>query len=231
MGLNIQKKNKFVDDIKKLIADDPDLAEGEDHEIIYEIDGINVYGGFYDGTRSVDHNVLKFPDVEWEDILNWGVVVAPETSTYISNNVIKKYEEMGYSNLPIENNHINAQEKELEKQAMNLYIYAGFDVPKKLNSVHDLVIDSNYLGDLTDEFNEEFEVEVEQSTLAELQENQFFSGYGVWVNPTKEQLQDFNASVMLDENEYLQDFKGYEKLYKDRYNEVVKIIEDDSLQR
>lgn len=101
-------------------------------------------------------------------------------------------------------------------QEVELYYYDGFSEPKKITNVDEITIESNYLGDKTDEFMEEYNIEVNQSSLEELQENQFFATYNIWVNPTKEQLQEFNKSLLLDENEHLQNFKGYEKLYKDR---------------
>ena len=90
-----------------MLKDMPELLSGYAQEIIYTIDGLNVYGAFYDGDRTVDHNILLFNGVEWDDILEYGCVVVPETATYISENPVEMFEALGYERLPLDNNHIN----------------------------------------------------------------------------------------------------------------------------
>lgn len=136
------------------------------------------------------------------------------------NDMIEMFKNIEFDELvrldELDIDEIIEKDKNAVIDSIELYYYDGFSEPKKINNVDELTIESNYLGDKTDEFMEEYNIEVNQSSLEELQENQFFAKYNIWVNPTKEQLQEFNKSLLLDENEYLQNFEGYEKLYKDR---------------
>jgi len=131
---NTHREN-FKNEIKSLLADDETMAIGEPNEIIYKIDDINVYGGFEMGIRGVDHNILIDNDINWEDIIEYGTVVVPESQTYISNEPINGFEDLGYSNLPTNDNHIikgsnqNVKEKELTKDEVAEEI--GFLTDKK----------------------------------------------------------------------------------------------------
>lgn len=101
------KKEVFKAELKDMLSEDEDLSKGlSDKEIIYQIDDISVYGGFYDGIRSIDHNILLFPNIEWEDILKYGTLAVPETKTYISEEKVQKFENLGYQRTPLDNNHI-----------------------------------------------------------------------------------------------------------------------------
>lgn len=75
-------------------------------EAIYMIDDIIVYGCFVGGQRSVDHEEIKVDEVTWEDILNWGTIVVPETTSYISDVEVDELEEIGFDRLPLNSNHI-----------------------------------------------------------------------------------------------------------------------------
>ena len=97
-----QYKAKLIDTLK----DTPELLSGYTDEIIYTIDGINVYGAFVDGDRTVDHNILLFNGVDWDDILEFGCVAVPETATYISEYPVSMFDKLGYERLPLNNNHI-----------------------------------------------------------------------------------------------------------------------------
>ena len=44
--------------------------------------------------------------VSWEDILNWGTIVVPETTSYISDVEVNELEEIGFDRLPLNSNHI-----------------------------------------------------------------------------------------------------------------------------
>ena len=81
-------------------------SNGNDYELIYVIDDIEVAGGFDYGIRGVDHNTLKLDNVSWKDILTWGTVLVPETETYISDKPIQRFEDLGYEQLPLNDNHI-----------------------------------------------------------------------------------------------------------------------------
>lgn len=89
-----------------MLKDMPELLSGYDTEIIYTIDGLNVYGAFEYGSRGVDHNILLANGIEWNDVLNWGCLVVPETATYISDDHVELFDALGYERLPLNNNHI-----------------------------------------------------------------------------------------------------------------------------
>lgn len=96
----------YLRHIEELI-DENELSGENPYQIIYKIGDLNVYGQFDEyGTRGVDHNILKFDDVNWEDILQFGTVVVPETRTYISDHSIEEFDNLGYERLPTNNNHI-----------------------------------------------------------------------------------------------------------------------------
>lgn len=99
-------REEFIIDLQDLVSDDPTMASGSDEEIIYQIDDLVIYGGFDMGIRGVDHQNLLFEDVTWNDIIHWGTVVVPETRTYISDQPIDRFEDIGFQNLPTNNNHL-----------------------------------------------------------------------------------------------------------------------------
>ncbi|GMG66734.1 hypothetical protein [Tetragenococcus halophilus] len=104
-------KEEYKNEIRELIESDDELAYGSDEQVIYEIDGLKVYGGFYDGIRGVDHNILLDNEVKWKDILQWGTLVVPEFQAYIGDASIPKYEKMGYRRADMKNNHIMGQKQ------------------------------------------------------------------------------------------------------------------------
>lgn len=105
-------KHDYIAYLKNLINDDDDLKFTSYKESIYVIDDLWIGGGFYKGRRSVDHFVLldKFilsSGVNWADILNWGVVIIPESQSYISDDPHPILgEQMHYLRLPLNNNQI-----------------------------------------------------------------------------------------------------------------------------
>lgn len=99
-------KTKLKQRLYELTNELPYLASGTDYEIIYQIDELNIYGDFDCGVRGVDHNILLFDDVSWDDILTFGTLVIPESQTYISNQPILFFESLGLIQLPLNNNHI-----------------------------------------------------------------------------------------------------------------------------
>ena len=99
-------KQQYKELLIDMLKDRPELLSGYSEEIIYTIDGLNVYGAFYDGDRTVDHNILLFDGVEWSDILEWGCVAVPETEAYISDGPVSMFDKLGYERLPLNNNHI-----------------------------------------------------------------------------------------------------------------------------
>ena len=100
------KKEQYKAKLIDMLKDMPELLSGYSEEIIYTIDGINVYGAFVDGDRTVDHNILLFNGIEWADILEYGCLVVPETEAYISEHPVSMFDKLGYERLPLNNNHI-----------------------------------------------------------------------------------------------------------------------------
>lgn len=100
------KKEQYKELLIDMLKDMPELLSGYDEEIIYQIDGINVYGAFDCGSRTVDHNILLFDGIDWDDILNYGYLAVPETTTYISENPVALFDNLGYDRLPLNSNHI-----------------------------------------------------------------------------------------------------------------------------
>lgn len=100
-------RKEFKEALLEMIEEDESMqSNGNDYELIYVIDDIEVAGGFDYGSRGIDHNALKFKNVSWKDILTWGTVLVPETETYISDKRIQRFEEIGYEQLPLNDNHI-----------------------------------------------------------------------------------------------------------------------------
>lgn len=89
---------------------------------------------------------------------------------------------------------------------IELYFYNGMQAPEKID-VDDVKIDSNYLGDVTNKFISEYKEMLDHYTLKEMIDNQPLAEYAIYVNPTKQQLQRYNKSVLLDENQYLEGFE------------------------
>ena len=105
--IEMDRRESYIEQLKEYIAEDEYLANGKGtEEIIYKIDDVNVYGGFYGGVRGYDHNELLLDNVTWKDIITWGTVAVPETKSYISDSIEPQFESIGYIRLPLDNNHI-----------------------------------------------------------------------------------------------------------------------------
>ena len=65
-----------------------------------------VDAGFYHGIRSIDHYELKLDGYSWEDIIQMGTVVVPETICFIGEKHKRLAKYLGYKILPEDNNHI-----------------------------------------------------------------------------------------------------------------------------
>lgn len=98
-------------------------------------------------------------------------------------------------------------------QNLKFYSYSGFEKPELLaigfdNLIKDLSVESNYLGDVTDDTIEELEYWLGLfDTIEEMQEHHENVVNGIWINPTYENLKDFNLYVGLDEDAYIESFK------------------------
>ena len=75
-------------------------------EAIYIIDNIYIDGEFDYGCRGLDHNALLGDGYGWKEILENGVVIVPETQTYISDTSVIDLDELGYERLPLNDNHV-----------------------------------------------------------------------------------------------------------------------------
>lgn len=82
------KREEYKQRLNELLEEDETLTHGSPDEILYMIDNMVIFGGYELGNRSVDHNILEFDDVSWEEILDWGILAVPETKTYISDTVL-----------------------------------------------------------------------------------------------------------------------------------------------
>lgn len=113
-------KNEVKRELEALIQDDDVLITGSPEEIIYRIDDINIYGGYEMGVRGIDHNILLDEDknIGWEELIEYGTVVVPETKTYISDNSITDFDNLGYTNVPTNDNHIIKSKKSKPKNEL-----------------------------------------------------------------------------------------------------------------
>ena len=100
------KKEKYKLALESSLEECPENAVGSPHEIIYKIDDLIIYGGYCDGIRGTDHTFLLEDDMSWQEVLEMGTLCVPETSSYISNETLPEFEEIGWSQLPLDNNHI-----------------------------------------------------------------------------------------------------------------------------
>ena len=116
-------KKIYIEYLKQEISELEELQhDGDMMHAIYIIDDIIVGGDFYDGIRSNDHNCLLEIDysdysqyiyyngerytIKWDDVLSWGVVIVPESQTYISDDIVIELDDLGYERLPLNDNHI-----------------------------------------------------------------------------------------------------------------------------
>ena len=86
-----------------------------------------------------------------------------------------------------------------------LYFYTGFNAPKEID-VEDFKIESNYGGDVTELVIEEMLAWLSDNDSDIIENQPFFVDAGIWFKPTIEDLRDFNKSVGLKEDEYLNGF-------------------------
>ena len=83
------------------------------------------------------------------------------------------------------------------------YYYNGFEEPQEID-LDDMTIESNYLGDITEEFMEEHnEWKTEDDSLY----NEMMGVYNIWRNPTLEDFQEVNERVGLWTNAYLEEWQ------------------------
>lgn len=88
---------------------------------------------------------------------------------------------------------------------IKLYFYNGMKAPARIN-IKDITIDSNYLGDLTDEFIRDHKEMIDNLSIEDMKENQVLSKYDIWINPTIEDFEKYNKSKMLPPKQYIDSF-------------------------
>lgn len=112
-------REEYIKNLQELLVDDPSMAKGRDEEVIYQIGDLTIYGGFEMGVRGTDHRSLLFEGVSWENIMNWGTVVVPETQSYISDQLVDQFEKLGFKNLPTNDNHLRGFKDVTEISELN----------------------------------------------------------------------------------------------------------------
>lgn len=92
------------------------------------------------------------------------------------------------------------------KHRVNLFFYNGMDSPHWFDPTA-LQLNDRLKGDLTGSFLLAYQEMIDHYTLEEMQENQPLLEFNIFVNPKLEQLQAYNKSILLDENQYLDEFE------------------------
>lgn len=97
--------------------------------------------------------------------------------------------------------------KEIEemKNKVNLFFYNGMSAPHKFNP-YEVELDHNHKGDITHRFLTAYKEMIENYSLDEMIENQPLTEFDIFVNPPKEMLQKYNQSMLLDKDQYIEDF-------------------------
>lgn len=74
------------------------------NEAIYYHERIGMIDGEFDfGCRGLDHNCLLSSDISFTDLMINGVLLVPETNTYISDKKINLFKDL--ERIPLNNNH------------------------------------------------------------------------------------------------------------------------------
>lgn len=95
-------RDEYLIRLEEMLMDDEWIRNGSsDFEIIYMIDDLVVYGGYEEGIRGIDHNILIFDNVDISDVIRWGIIVTPETKSYISDSPVERLDAIQYTRMPI----------------------------------------------------------------------------------------------------------------------------------
>lgn len=115
----------------------------------------------------------------------------------------------------------------------NFYFYDGTEEPKNITDLKSLHYEAEHLHGSTDttaEFREWFiENMIGRERAAEYQRSQPFieTEHELWINPTLNQLQEYNEMKGLDLEDNLEDFKGYDHIiHIETLNVLQKELED-----
>lgn len=113
-------KKEYIAYLRNLILENEELNYTKPTESIYVIDDLWIGGGYFNGIRSIDHWVLLNKELidyglTWQHILSWGIIIVPETNSYISDVTYTLLEDMyHFIRYPTNNNYIVGQNVEIE---------------------------------------------------------------------------------------------------------------------
>ena len=93
-----------------------------------------------------------------------------------------------------------------ERYNKRLYIYNGFRKPYKVEDIADLTVWHDFKGDKTDELIEELQAYMTDEDEF-LMTEQPFATFGVWYEPSREQLEEANELYALPRDEHLNDWQ------------------------
>lgn len=98
--------NKIINYLNDLLSDGSITLTSDPEEAIYYHEAIGfVWGEFDCGLRGLDHNGLVSEDITITDLMENGVLVVPESMTYISDEKLAIFEDISFDRLPLETNH------------------------------------------------------------------------------------------------------------------------------
>lgn len=92
-------RKEFYNELNNLINEGELQITTNLNECIYIIEDLYISGDFCDGIRGVDHNVLLFEGINWDQVIRYGTILVPETKTYINNNSNLLLNELGYTQI------------------------------------------------------------------------------------------------------------------------------------
>lgn len=104
--------------------------------------------------------------------------------------------------------------KDINNKKIKFYFYNGFNEPQLLaNNIKELEnnlnIENNYLGNVTNDTIEEIkDILYYYNSIEEIQQYGDNAFNCVWIEPTYNDLKDYNLSIGLNENDYIKEFKG-----------------------
>lgn len=235
-------QEEYIEELKQAISDGELNQTDNLAETIYQIDDIKVSGDFDYGIRGVDHNVLTFDKYEWQDILEWGTVIVPESSNYISDTPIQELEDIGFNSLPLNDNHIIqenptiSREKSLKTIAQDQLIVKAnnpVEAVKKLynNDLESAIKDSFTLSDVSEKEAQHFLKTVKWEDIVNMEKshNVFYShGNGLYSdefikpdlkNPYQENTKIINNSSEQETKKQQPNLSDQYKLLQDKLKE------------
>ena len=103
---NHEINNKIVNHLKEGLQEETYTLTDDPTQAIYYHNAIGlIFGDFDCGTRGLDHNTLIVDDLTFIDLMDYGVLLVPESNVYISNDIIEMFENEGIERLPLDDNH------------------------------------------------------------------------------------------------------------------------------